>query len=182
MSIPCRRLSPIAMMFALVALVVAGCGSDETTSPPTATPTDEAPPLAPTGVGVASQFVTKFQIDWNDNVEPDLLGYRVYLYDPSPLRADAFIPLVQGDPLPTSEMVLAGERGTTYTFRVSAIDVSGNESAWSEPFVFQFNAGTGFEDAELGGPDSETPVYGSPEHEWQGPRLPNDHGHTPDRK
>jgi hypothetical protein len=139
MSIPCRRLSPIAMTFALVALVIAGCGSDETTSPPTVTPTDEAPPIAPTGVAVTSQLATKFLLNWSDNGEPDLLGYHVYLYDPDPMRPEAYVSIAPGGLLDKSQLMIGAEPGTTFILRVSAVDISGNEGAWSDPFVYTFD-------------------------------------------
>ena len=44
---------------------------------------DKAPPLTPDGISFAGQTVSKFWLSWTPNVDPDLAGYRVYLYDPN---------------------------------------------------------------------------------------------------
>ena len=165
MSIPRLTLRSSVIVFAIAALVVGGCGSNETSSPVNVAPLDEAPPLAPTDLNVSTQYQSKFSLTWTDNAEPDLAGYRVYLYDPDPMRASAFM-LVSGDDLVTrSDMTLTGEGGTTYLFRIAAIDLSGNESAWSEPFTFSLHTDPGRERAAAGGIVSEAPNTGP---SWQG--------------
>jgi hypothetical protein len=157
MSIPRYPLRATAIVLGIAALVVGGCGSDNTSSPVNVDPLDEAPPLAPTGVSVTMQYGTKFALAWSDNTEPDLAGYRVYLYRPDPMRANAF-ELVSGENLLTrSGMTLTGEGGSTYLFRVAAVDLSGNESGWSEPFTFSLHTNAGQQEGRSGGVISEAP-------------------------
>ena len=162
MSIPRHSLCSTAILIAIAALVIGGCGSDETSSPVNGNPLDEAPPLAPTGVAVGMHNTSKFAITWTENAEPDLAGYRVYLYDPSPMRPNSFVCLTPGRLLSRSSMTVRGEDGTSYLFRIGAVDFSGNESLWSEPFSFTFHGGLDDGSVDVGQPISEVPTFTLP--------------------
>jgi len=182
MSITCHPLRLITLIFAIMALFVAGCGSDETNSPMNVNPLDEAAPLAPIGLGVDSQYLTKFALSWTDNAEPDLAGYRVYLYDPDPMRTNAYVELSGANPINRARMTIAGEDGRTYIFRVAAIDMSFNESTWSAPFTFTFHEVAENELWEPGGTNSEDPIYDLPGTEGRQVILPNEAGFIGGRK
>jgi hypothetical protein len=74
---------------------------------------------------------TGLVLTWSPNVEPDLVGYNIYLYSPSPERPESYVKynddlisiseFRQGKLKPNTEMI----------FRLTAIDQSGNESGYS---------------------------------------------------
>jgi chitodextrinase len=83
----------------------------------TATPTDLTPPAAPTGLA-ASADDRQVSLSWAANAEPDLATYRV-------LRDGVEIATVTG----TSYVDTGVANGTTYSYRVVAVDGHGNRSA-----------------------------------------------------
>jgi fibronectin type 3 domain-containing protein len=91
---------------------------------PAVPPPDSTPPASPSRLVAVSGDAT-VTLDWADNVEPDLAGYRVYRQDAdgswpsSPLASPASSAFVDDTGL---------ANGTAYTYRVSAVDVWGNES------------------------------------------------------
>ena len=182
MSITCHSLRLTTMIFAIVVLFVTGCGSDATNSPLNVNPLDEAAPLAPTGISVDSQYLTKFAVSWMDNAEPDLAGYRVYMYDPDPMRSNAYVVMSGANPVNRARMTVAGEDGKTYIFRVAAVDMSFNESTWSAPFTFTFHEVAEHELCAPGGTDSENPSYDLPGADGREVILPNESGLLEDRK
>ena len=107
-----------------------------------ARPVDPAPPAAPAGlnaVGSNSGVV----LDWGDNAEGDLAGYVVYRQDPVSgsfvrLNATPFTGSMFND--------TAAAYDATSTYRVTAVDVAGNESAFVEASAYRPpapTAGTG---------------------------------------
>jgi acid phosphatase type 7 len=94
--------------------------ADGQVSPP---PPDTTPPAAPTGL-IATPGDQVVGLDWNDNSEPDLSGYRVYRRN-----ADGSWPTTPTATPTGSQWSDSGRtNGTTYTYRVTALDGSGNES------------------------------------------------------
>lgn len=91
---------------------------------------DATPPAVPTGLSASGRNVS-VQLYWNENTEPDLLGYRVYvstiINDPSP-------PLyMDGEIFTSAEALVAGlTNGTQYAFWVDAVDFEMNASPRSE--------------------------------------------------
>ena len=88
-----------------------------------APPPDTTPPAAPTGLSATAGDRT-IALDWSDNSEADLAGYRVYRRN-----ADGSWP---ASPLatPTASQWSDGglTNGVTYTYRVTAGDAAGNQS------------------------------------------------------
>jgi hypothetical protein len=133
-----HTIASACMLMFVVFVFAGGCSNDSGKSPLDPGTNDQAPPLTPTGIGLASQSASKFMLSWVPNVDPDLAGYRVYLYEPSPTRSSAYR-CVTGTPLwRTTSFTYSGTDGTTYIFRVTAVDASGNESAMSDPLTFSF--------------------------------------------
>ncbi len=90
-----------------------------------AIPTDDAPPAAPTGL-VATAGDGIVYLDWNDNTEPDLREYRIYI---SQVSGGPYDEVDSDDP---SEFPVGGlTNGITYYFVVTAIDDGGWESPYS---------------------------------------------------
>jgi len=82
-------------------------------------------PATPTGLSVLTNDETSVNLDWNDNIEVDLVGYRLY-------RDSALIANESDLPLGTSLYADNGlVTGTTYGYQVSAVDNIGQESPLS---------------------------------------------------
>jgi len=84
-------------------------------------------PATPTGLVVFANDETSVMLDWDDNVEGDLLGYR--LYRDSVLIADETT-LPAGTTMYGDIGLITG---TTYVYQVSAVDTVGQESSLSGP-------------------------------------------------
>lgn len=146
----------IPLILAAVVLLLPGCGSDKASNPPVVDPGDQAPPLAPTGVTVEKSTDPKFMLTWDANTEPDLAGYRVYVYDPDPERSNSYILANPASIATDRSMSFAGQDGTSYAFRVTAVDAEGNESAWSELFNYTYTANTRIRQPEAPEPNQPT--------------------------
>jgi hypothetical protein len=128
-------MSPKTFTTILVALAfVAGCGDNGTTTSPGGGDIDTTPPGIPVGVAIEADDTT-LTVRWNDNAEPDLAGYVVQRsFD----EADW---LVVSDVLTTSEFQ-DGHSSEVY-FRVSAVDQTGNQSAYSSSVGYTAPNGPG---------------------------------------
>jgi hypothetical protein len=87
-------------------------------------PADTTPPAQPTGL-TATAGNGQVVLDWANNAEGDLGGYRVYRRN-----ADGTWPSTPLATVSTSAYTDSGlANGTSYTYRVTAYDGAGNESA-----------------------------------------------------
>jgi len=84
------------------------------------------PPAAPTGLTVTPD-TGGLRLDWANNTELDLAGYNVYrMVGGSPVK-------LNGGPLTSSDFYdPAAPPGETSTYRVTAVDLAGHESAPTE--------------------------------------------------
>ena len=87
---------------------------------------DATPPAPPTGLTATAVSSSKIDLDWDDNTEPDLEKYRVYQsttsgFTPGP---DTFM----AETTVSSYSDTGLNASTTYYYRVTAVDMSGNES------------------------------------------------------
>ena len=90
----------------------------------TSGPPDTTAPAAPTGL-TATAGNAQVALDWGSGGESDLAGYRVYRRN-----ADGTWPTAPLASVAASAHTDTGlANGTTYTYRVTAYDASGNESA-----------------------------------------------------
>lgn len=91
---------------------------------------DAEPPPVPTGL-VAAAVAGGVELSWNGVIAGDLAGYQLYFRDGWFLDQQAVglhaVPYLEGN----TRHLLLGLGGETYV-RVSAVDLSGNESALSE--------------------------------------------------
>ena len=93
----------------------------------TATPTDTIPPSAPTGLSASGGNGT-VTLNWNDNSESDLDGYNIYRSTTS----GSGYAKVNGSLLTSSAYIdNTVTNGTTYYYVVTALDILGNESNYS---------------------------------------------------
>jgi hypothetical protein len=84
------------------------------------------PPAAPTGLTVTPD-TGGLRLDWANNSEPDLAGYNVYrMVAGSPVKLNGAL-LTSSDFYDT-----AAPPGETSTYRVTAVDLAGHESAPTE--------------------------------------------------
>ena len=93
-----------------VTVLAASCGEPDTTAPAT-----------PSGL-TASPADQKMILDWADNTEQDLAGYRIY-------RDGGSLTTVSASSYTDTGL----SNGTTYCYEVSAVDTSGNESERAGP-------------------------------------------------
>lgn len=89
---------------------------------------DADAPAGPTGV-VATSTPDGVMLNWNGNTESDLLGYRVY----RSLAADGVFTALNGGATMGVTQLLdnSAVEGTTYYYKISAVDTAGNESVMS---------------------------------------------------
>ena len=90
-------------------------------APVSATPTDLTAPAAPTGL-TAVPGDGQISLSWTANAEPDLANYRL-------LRNGVEIATISG----TSHVDVGLTNGTSYTYRLVAVDTHGNRSVASDP-------------------------------------------------
>lgn len=88
---------------------------------------DEAPPPAPGGVAVRG-FERHFDVSWTRSDAPDLLAYRIY----RSADGKAFTPVGTQQGGRTRFTDFVGEPGREAFYRVTAVDLAGNESAASD--------------------------------------------------
>ena len=92
---------------------------------------DTAPPAPPGGLGATVEGTDSVRVHWAANSEPDLAGYHVYrALDPNALFARLTTSAVT-----TNEYLDTTAPDTlSVWYSVTAVDVTGNESARSAPF------------------------------------------------
>ena len=111
----------LAALF-LGASVLAGCGVFGG---------DDTPPSPPSGLSADSEAGASV-LQWSEPEAEDLEGYNVYRSPDTPVEVENSTPLTDGlitGPPFTDE---GAENGTTYRYRVTAVDDSDNESAPSD--------------------------------------------------
>ena len=93
-------------------------------SPITLQVTDIFPPQSPTGLA-AVPSAHSIDLSWQPGTDPDLVGYHVYRRE---LPSQEFVRLTQTPVVGPAFSDQAAEPGHTYTYRVTAIDATGNQS------------------------------------------------------
>jgi hypothetical protein len=107
-----------------VVTAVDGSGNEsDPTAPVSATPVDQAP-AAPSGL-TATPGDTQVALDWADNTEPDVVGYKVYRSS-----GGGDYTLVTLQPVTTSQYLDTGlVNGTEYSYYVTAVDPTQESSS-----------------------------------------------------
>jgi hypothetical protein len=125
-------LKLVAVGFALSLLpMVNGCSEEGTTSPEPIIQ-DTAPPAPPMGLDVDRRH-KGVKLTWSPNLEADLAGYNIWVYNPSPGAIQAYQKL--NDELITDAQYACSKLPAgdpNYYFRLTAVDVYGNESPMSD--------------------------------------------------
>jgi hypothetical protein len=115
-------------LLALAALFFVGCGDSNTPTAPA--PPDTTPPAVPTGVQLSALY-DHLQVTWAANAEPDLAGYLIA----QSTDAGATWAAVTTSPLTTN--TFDTNVCPQVEFRVSAVDLSSNESAPSTAVAYR---------------------------------------------
>jgi hypothetical protein len=117
-------LGPLACGFVAI-LLLSGCGlfGDDG---------DTTPPPAPTGLSAASEPGAS-ALQWSAPQAEDLAGYKIYRSTDDPIDVQTVSPL-NADSLVSSTSFTdqSVTNGTTYRYRVTAVDDSDNESSPSD--------------------------------------------------
>jgi fibronectin type 3 domain-containing protein len=142
-----KRSMLIVLALLLAPFVLTGCGNDKTTSPIIETP-DTVPPAAP-ATRVSRSDYGFATVMWQRNTEADLAGYYVYQYNPTPDSEKSYQRLNTQTYTGTGYKVEGLTPGMTYYFKITAVDRSGNESAYSAtlPLTVMSRAAGGNDDA-----------------------------------
>ncbi|AEE96314.1 glycoside hydrolase family 9 protein [Mahella australiensis] len=98
----------------------------EPTGIPSPPPSDTTPPAAPTGLTAAAVSSNSINLDWADNTDSDLAGYKVYRSTMSGFTPGSANFVKQVTASAYTDTGLAAD--TTYYYKVTAVDTSGNES------------------------------------------------------
>lgn len=119
-----HRILLLLAVASLFVLAVSGCSSDSksTVSPPSE---DLTPPAAPVNLSVFAED-GQVTVAWRENSELDLSGYNVYRG-----VGDEDYSLVSSADSARFVDAIEDSGLFEYSYRVSAIDESGNESAFS---------------------------------------------------
>ncbi len=122
MGVKTRNLMAVMVLLGLVALV--GCSSDS--SSPTGTAIDTAPPAVPNDLS-GQAWEDQVVLNWAPNTtDADFAGFRVYR-----VNGDRRATLVS-DPMPQNWYVDTHPIvGAANVYEVTAVDLSGNESAYT---------------------------------------------------
>jgi len=109
--------------------VIASCGSDSTV-----TAVDTVPPVAPVGVMI-DDGANQVKVSWAANGEPDLAGYNMY----SSGQEDGPFSKVNDDLLLCPWCYDSPVTMEITYYMITAVDESGNESAYSDIMGIYFN-------------------------------------------
>ena len=115
------RLS-MAGLAAIAAL--SGCGGSNPAAPEPQL--DTTPPPAPQNLTIASD-ASGAKLVWTDSSAPDVAGYQVYVYSAS---AGDFVAVGDGASADNTYYLPIGPNNVAASYRVRAVDASGN---WSAP-------------------------------------------------
>lgn len=124
------QLVAIGFVLALIPMMN-GCSEEATTSPAPIIQ-DTTPPVPPMGLDIERRD-SGVKLTWSPNLEADLEGYNIWLYNPSPGAVQAYQKL--NDELITDIQYSCSKLPTNdpdYYFRLTAVDVSGNQSPMSQ--------------------------------------------------
>ena len=121
-----RKALTLFALVAVVALVAVGCSSDSTSSPVDPDPGEDlTPPASPSSLWAQANG-SRVALTWRQNSESDLGGYMIYRMVDSNVweAASASVDSRFVDTIDEEGLHIA-------RYRVSAVDRSGNESAYS---------------------------------------------------
>lgn len=92
---------------------------------------DTTPPPAPANLSLSYDATARPILIWEASTGPDVVGYLVYVYSPSPARDNAYVLTDDPNPSDNSFQLPSVTTDTEAVYRVRAFDVAGNRSAFS---------------------------------------------------
>ncbi len=144
-----KRSTLIVLALLLAPFVLAGCSSDNSTTRPDIQSEDTVPPMAPTAWQPKLNYDSAV-LRWARNTETDLAGYNVYRYSPNPQAQFSYV-VMNSQPIPATFYKVEGlVPGVTYYFKMTAVDMSGNESGYSQLIPVMASEGTQPESPDYG--------------------------------
>jgi hypothetical protein len=142
-------------------------------------PSDTTPPAVPAGLTATAVSSSSINLDWADNTDSDLAGYKVYRSTTSGFTPNSANFVKQVTTSAYTDTGLTAD--TTYYYKVTAVDTSGNESQPSAQASAKTQQGGGTtppgEYTEIGLPFTHD---GAGEYYWKTNKLstdPNDWSH-----
>lgn len=127
---------------------LSGCGNSDNLVSPTSN-LDTTPPPAPTNLYRDNDVNGLPVLVWSDSPAPDLAGYQVYVYSALPGGGNDYVPVDDTVQLGASFTIPSDTFGATASYRVRAVDVSGNWSAFSaavDVYIPRLTGGGGGDD------------------------------------
>jgi|SRR5439155_19123048 len=120
------------MISMVVAALLAGCGKSST--PTSATPNDSQSPSPPSGVtAVVSPSTGISTLTWLPSPDADVASYDVFIYQPSPLQDNTYVPVAHVDASVTSLALPLLPTNESRWYRVQCTNNGGNKSALTSP-------------------------------------------------
>ncbi|MGC9455659.1 MAG: fibronectin type III domain-containing protein, partial [Phycisphaerae bacterium] len=110
-----KRCIPLLAVLCVAALLVAPAQAAKPT-----------PPAAPTNLTATAVSSTQIDLDWDDNSEPDLDHYNIHRSTTSRVKGNPSDFYTTCTPSNYSDMAVSA--GTTYYYKVLAVDTAGDES------------------------------------------------------
>ena len=117
----------------VLAVLIVGCGTDNSAEPAI----DTVPPNPPVGVQVTGEGGDLVSIVWTQNAELDLAGYRVY----RACDETGLFGTVSSETLLCPWYYDHVTPQNSACYKVTAVDESGNESAFSQAVSIYLNNG-----------------------------------------
>jgi len=124
-----RQVVPMLVALALAA-TLSGCSKDPAPTAPGSL--DQAPPAAPTRLSAELEASTYSPVlEWAPSTSPNVAGYEIYLYSPSPERESAYVLVAQTDAATTRYPVPWSYVRTSQYYRLRAVSTTAVKSEWS---------------------------------------------------
>lgn len=133
------KLSRLFVASLAVIALLSGCGSSS--NPTNVSPSlDNAPPATPSSLRLLDEGGTRTMV-WAASSAPDLAGYDIYVYSPSPTRDNSYVMLASTEGSGTSFTIPSMWADDGNYLRVVAVDESGNHSGMSSPLLVAKSVG-----------------------------------------
>jgi hypothetical protein len=149
-----RSIAGLSLVPALI--VLAGCSTSPDLVGPLST-LDTTPPMTPDGLVDVSAATGLDTLKWNPSPSSDVASYEVYQYAPDPASTISYVKLAT---TPAKQAWFAMPEtfaGTSQSFRVRAVDATGNPSALSSDITMLL-PGQGTLGGIVMGPGSKMPA------------------------
>jgi hypothetical protein len=151
-----RWCSIVGLTLAPALILLAGCSTSPDLVGPQST-LDSTPPMTPDGLLDVSAASGLDTLKWNPSASSDVASYEVYQYAPNPASTISYVKLAT-TPVGHAWFAMPDSlAGTSQSFRVRAVDASGNPSALSNDLTMML-PGAGTLGGILMAPGSKAPA------------------------